>query len=262
MEIVVCAKLTVDTAELRADPATGAPHLEGTPRRISTIDENALEEAVRIREVLGGSVTVLVLGAVAPEDLLLRALAMGADRVVVVRDATAEGADALATATVLAAALRRLEPWDLVLCGEGSLDQYSRQVGPRVGEELRLPVLAQAAALRFEGSGVTAERVLEDRTEVVEAALPALVTVRQEINRPRLPTVLQILGSSRKPRVEWSLEELGFPAATTAASLSAVETLETAAPPDVRRRLRIEGESADAVADEAARLLFAEGVVS
>ncbi|HEX6200148.1 MAG TPA: electron transfer flavoprotein subunit beta/FixA family protein [Thermoanaerobaculia bacterium] len=262
MDAVVCAKITVDTAELRADPDTGAPRLDGAPRRIGTIDENALEEAVRLREAHGGSVTLLVLGGEVPEELLLRALAMGADRAVVVRDGTADRADALATATVLAAALRRLAPWDLVLCGEGSLDQYSRQVGPRLGEELGLPVLVQAAAVRLAGGTVTAERVLEDRTEGVEAALPALVTVRQEINQPRLPTVLQILGASRKPRTEWTLEGLGFPPGATAAALSGVETLETAAPPGARRRLRIEGETAGAMADEAARLLFAEGVLS
>lgn len=262
MNLVVCAKITVDTAELRADAATGAPRLDGALRRISTVDENALEEAVQLRDAHGGSVTVLVLGGAVPEDLLLRALAMGADRAVVVRDDTAEGADALATATVLGAALRRLEPWDLVLCGEGSLDQYNRQVGPRLGEELGLPVLAQAAAVRLQGTTVTVERTLEDCTEVVETELPALVTVRQEINRPRLPTVLQILGASRKPRTEWALEELGFPRGATVAGMSAVETLETTAPPATRARCRLAGETADEVAAELARRLFAEGVVS
>lgn len=262
MNVVVCAKITVDTAELKADPTTGAPWLEAAPRRIGTVDENALEEAVRIREGHGGTVTVLVLGGDVPEELLLRALAMGADRAVVVRDATADGADALATATVLAAALRRLAPWDLVLCGEGSLDQYNRQVGPRLGEALGLPVLAPAAAVRIEGSTVTAERALEDRTEVVEAELPALVAVCQEINQARLPTVLQIMGASRKPRTEWTLEDLGFPPGTTAAGLSAVETLEIAAPPAARRRCRVAGETVEEVAAEVARQLFAEGVVS
>ena len=262
MEIVVCTKITVDTAELTADAESGAPRLDAAPRRISTIDENALEEAVRIREAHGGSVSVLVLGADVPEDLLYRALAMGADRAVVVRDATVERADALATATVLAAALRTLAPWDLVLCGEGSLDQYNRQVGPRLGEELGLPVLAQAVAVRFAGAVVTVERALEDRTEVVEAELPALVTVSQEINQPRLPTVLQIMGASRKPRTEWTLEDLGFPAGATAAGMSGLETLETTAPPATRRCRRLDGETVEEVAGEVARRLFAEGVVA
>lgn len=262
MEVVVCLKITVDTAELKPDAATGAPRLEAAPLRIGTIDENALEEGVRIRERHGGSVTVLVLGADVPEELLLRALAMGADRAVVVRDDTAERADALATATVLAAALRRLEPWDLVLCGEGSLDHYNRQVGPRLGEELGLPVLAQVAAVQIVGSTVRVDRRLEERTEVVEAELPALVAVGQEINEPRLPTVIQIIGASRKPRLEWTLTDLLFPAGSTTVGLSGVETLETVAPPAARRRCRVDGETVEEVASEVVRQLFLEGVVS
>lgn len=262
MEIVVCIKITVDTAELKADSVSGAPRLDAAPRRIGTIDENALEEAVRLREAHGGSVTVLTLGADLPQDLVYRALAMGADRAVVVQDATADRSDALATASVLGAALRRLAPWDLVLCGEGSLDQYSRQVGPRIGEELGLPVICQATAVRLDRTRLTAERVREDRVEVVEAELPALVTTSQEINRPRLPTVLQIMGASRKCRTEWTLEELGFAPGATAAGLCGVETLTVTAPPTTREHRRIEGETADEVAQEVARRLFTEGVVA
>jgi electron transfer flavoprotein beta subunit len=259
---VVCMKICVDTSQLVPDPQSGAPRLEQAALRIGACDENALEAAVRLKEQHGGRVVALALvPREPPPEVLLKALAMGVDEAVLVQDATAADADPLAAASVLAAALRKLGRWDLVLCGEGSGDQYNRQVGPRIAEALGVPSLTHVSSLRLCDAAVWAERALEDRIETVEADRPAVVTVTQEINQPRLPTVLQIKGSARKPITRWRLADLGFGPEQTAAALSGVRTLECLAPRARRRRTPVQGESAGQAAMLLARALLEEGVV-
>jgi electron transfer flavoprotein beta subunit len=259
---VVCMKITHDTSQLKPDPETREPRLENAPRRISTLDENALETAVRLKQKHGGRIIALSLVAdEPPRDIPLKALAMGADEIVLIRDDTSSEADALATAGILAAALRKLGPWHLVLCGDGSIDQYNRQVGPRIAEELGLPPLTQVVALELRDGVVTVDRALEDRVDIVEAGLPAVVTVGQEINEPRLPTILPIMGSSRKPRTVWALSDLGFPGGTTAAGMAGVTTVRVTAPPSERRRVDVGGTNVEDIVRKLARVLLEEGMV-
>jgi len=259
---VVCLKVSPDTAQLRADPRTGAPRLAEAPRRISTFDENALEEAVRLKERHGGKVVALSLvHDDPPPELVLRVLAMGADEAILIDEATADRADSLATARILAAALRKIAGWDLVLCGEGSIDAYSRQVGPRLGEALGVPVLTHVTRVEANGRTIRAQRSLEDRTVTVEGPLPVILTVGQEINDPRFPTVLQIMGASSKPRLRWSLSDLGFESSETAAGMSGVRTLEVFAPRIDRQAVTIAGDTPREVATELARRLFERGLV-
>lgn len=262
LSTVVLMKICPDTAELKADPQTRAPRLANVPLRISTFDENALEEAIRLKEKHGGQVATLSLVAEKPPDeILLQALAMGADEAYLIEDRGAGEADSLATATILAAALARLGDWDLVFCGEGSLDLYNRQVGCRLAEELAIPFATQVTEVEVTGRRVVLKRALEDRTETVESPLPALLAMGQEINQPRYPSVLQIMGASRKPRTIWGPEELGFAAGTTAADLAAVKTLEIFAPTTSRRAIAVEGESSEVIAQRLCRALFQEGLV-
>jgi len=259
---VVCAKFAPDTAQLRVDPQTRAPRLEEAPLRISTFDEHALEEAVRLKEAHGGRVEVLSLvAAPPPEELVLKLLAMGADRVCLIEEPTAHAADSLATARILSAALAKLGDWEVVLCGEGSIDSYARQVGPRIAAELSIPVLTHVTQLDREAGSFTAHRGLEDRTEVVACAAPLVVSVGQEINQPRFPTVLQILGASQKPTEFWHLEDLGFPVDTSLEVWSGIVTTEVRAPEARRSGLSIDGGSAAEVAGQLARVLFAKGLV-
>ena len=262
LTIAVCMKVSPDTAQLTADPLTRAPRLDDVPRRIGVFDENALEEAVRLKEKHGGKVIAVSLSAKPPPpELILRALAMGADEAYLIEEATADGADSLATARILSAALNKLEGWDLVLCGEGSLDAYNRQVGPRIAEALAVPALTHAMRVEARNGKLVVHRALEDRTVIVEVAPPVLLTVGQEINQPRFPTVLQIMGASGKPTVKWELSDLGFNGDQTAAGMSGVRTLEVFAPREERQRIAIEGDSAEEMARELARTLFERGLV-
>jgi len=252
----VCVRFCVDVAELRADDATGAPLLDGAPLRISTLDEYAVEAAVRTKEAHGGSVTAVSwVAKEPPRELLLRLLAMGVDHAQVIVDETLEDGDALATATLLAASLRALGPFDLIFAGEGSIDRFDQQVGPRVAELLGLPSVTYATRVELDGSFLSADRLLEDRVDTVRCPLPALVTVGQEAAVPRMPSVLQTLAAGRKPVVVQRTTE------RAAVGLAGSRTLNLRAPQSARKRTRVSGDDSDEIAMRLAQLLATDGVV-
>ncbi|MGH6916615.1 MAG: electron transfer flavoprotein subunit beta/FixA family protein [Geminicoccaceae bacterium] len=206
MNIAVCTKFVVDPNQLQAEPRTGHPDLARAPFRINTFDENAIEAALQLRARADGRVIgVSLVASPPPRDVMLKALAMGMDALHLIVDPERVAGDPLRVATVLAAALRMVADaegvgqWDLVLCGEASVDDYNGQTGPRLAQALDLPAVTYATRLEIQGDRLVAERTLEDRAETVETDLPALATVGMEINQPRMPTVLQIMGAGRKP---------------------------------------------------------------
>jgi len=188
----------------------------------------------------------------------LEALAMGADAAYVVND-DLEGVDALATSKVLAAALRRIDGFQLILCGEMSLDGLSSQVGPRVAELLGLPQVAYARNLTLEDGALRAERDLEDVDEVVEVELPAVVSVVREINEPRIPSLMNIMRAKRKPTVEWNAAALGL-SAEEIREASSVEVLKVEAPLVERRRIIIEAETVEEAAERLADAILEGGL--
>ena len=155
----------------------------------------------------------------------------------------------------------KLARWDLILCGEGSIDAYSRQVGPRLAEALGVPALTQVTRVEASEGKLAVHRSLEDRTLILDVPLPALLTVGQEINVARFPTVLQIMGASRKPQVQWTLSDLGFAEEQTASAMSGIRTLALYAPKDEREQVPIQGATAEQSATELARVLFERGLV-
>lgn len=262
--IAVCLRFCVDVALVRADERTGEPCLDGAPWRVSTLDEHALEAVVRLKETHGGSVTALALvDREPPRELVLKVLAMGADEARFILDATAGQSDALGTASVLAEALRWLGGFELVAFGEGSIDRYDQQVGPRVAEALALPCVAYVTSVELEPGtrSIVADRLLEDRVETVRCALPAVITVGQEAPTPRLPSVLQVLGAGRKPSRADPVAALSTLGGASARELSRTELLDVHLPVGQRKRVRIPGDDPEAAAGELARLLVADGVV-
>jgi len=260
--IIVCMKVCVDTNQLKVAPGTRAPNLEGAPLRISTFDENAIEEAVQIKEKQGGKVITITLAPfLPPREILFKALAMGVDAAYIVQDKVCSDLEPLTTARILSAGIRKMGAFDLILCGESSIDQFNSQVGPRVAIELGIPSLTYVTKLNVDLGQVVVERALEDSTETVEAACPVLLTVGQEINHPRLPPVLQIMSASRKPIIEWRLQDLSISPEEVALETSLTRNLEVYAPPSERKRIIIKGETVEETAEMLARKLFEEGVV-
>jgi len=261
LRIIVCLKQVVEVTEIKTDPTTQSLITAGTPRKISDFDMNALEEAVRIKERIGGEVIALTVSFEDARTSLRKALAIGADRVYLVSDSFLQDADTLVTSYILAEAIEKIGRFDLIICGEAAIDSYSAQVGPRLAERLEVPIITYARNLTVDGDGVVAERNMEDCFETVKAKMPVLVTVTKEINEPRLASFMAVMKASKKELVVWSIGDLGASKERIGNVSSAVQILDISAPKVERRRVRIEGKSVQEIAEKLAEALIREGVV-
>jgi len=206
MNIVVCAKQVVDVSEIKVDSSTKKPILAGVPQKISDIDKNALEEAIKIKEKHGGKITVVTVGPSDAKERIKELLAMGADEGVLV--VPPQNADYSVVSHILAGAIKKIGNYDIVLCGEASIDMFSGQMGPRVAGLLNIPQITYAQNVVVEKDKVVSERNLGDKAVTIESPYPVLITVTKEINQPRLPSLMQILASSSKPIYEWSASDV------------------------------------------------------
>jgi electron transfer flavoprotein beta subunit len=200
MKIAVCVKAVPDAASgRRLDPATNRLDRSGD-LAVSDFDTYAVEEALVLKEASGeGEVVVISMGPEKAMDALRKALAMGADRAVLVTDSALEGADLLGTASALAAAIEA-ESADLVLFGQQSADGGGACLWAAVAEKLRRPVISQVSELTHDGSSVTGKRQTEFGYDTIRAPLPAVVAVSDAINTPRYPSLKGIMGAKKKPQ--------------------------------------------------------------
>jgi len=189
MDIIVCIKQVPDTTEVKINPETNTLIREGVPSIINPFDENALEAALQLKEKNGGKVTVITMGPPQATEALRTSLAMGADEAYLVSDRAFAGSDTWATSYTLAQTIKKLGNFDLILCGKQAIDGDTAQVGPGIAEWLGIPQITFAVKIEINGSTLKAERLLEEVNEVVEAPLPAVVTVVKQINDPRLPSL-------------------------------------------------------------------------
>ena len=207
MNIIVCAKQVVDVSEMKIDPGTKKPILQGVPQKISDIDKNAMEEAIKIKEKHGGKITVVTVGPSDAKERIKELLAMGADEGVLVTPP--EKHDYHVVASLLTGAIKKIGEYDIVICGEASIDMFSGQIGPRLAGLLNIPQITYAQSVNVEKDKVKAERNMGDKAVTSESPYPVLVTVTKEINEPRLPSLMQILGAANKPINEWTADSLG-----------------------------------------------------
>jgi electron transfer flavoprotein beta subunit len=213
LNIVVLVKSAVDEAELRADTA-GHPVMKGAATKLSNFDTNGVEEAVRQKELNGGSVTIVTLGGAEAKKAIKEAMAMGGIRAVHILAEPLDAPDSLGTAYLLAKAIKRIEQVDLVICSEGASDTYQGQVGAMVAEFLDMPFLAYAKKVETDGSKVTCEQGFEGGVRVLQAKLPAVVSMVAGSNKPRYPTLLQVMVAARKAIEDVplsSLKEADYP---------------------------------------------------
>jgi electron transfer flavoprotein beta subunit len=229
MKIAVCAKYVPEaTAARRIDPQTKRLDRSGEGA-LNPFDVNAVEEALKLGEAAGaddGEVVIVSLGPERALDAMRRALAMGADRIVLVADEAAAGSDLVATSRILAAALERESP-DLVLFGQQADDADGAVLWAAVADRLQRPLISQVADLTLEDGKVRGKRQTEYGYDVIDAPLPAVVAVSDAINEPRYPSLKGIMGAKKKPQETLSLADLGVPAdeAGEAGSRTTVQAL-------------------------------------
>ncbi|MEN6413852.1 MAG: electron transfer flavoprotein subunit beta/FixA family protein [Veillonellales bacterium] len=208
--IVVCYKWVLDEQDIKINPANLALDTSRAKYKISEYDRNAIEEAVLQAEKSGASVVCLTFGTSTAKQSLKDALSRGPEKAYWINDAAAEKADAFVTSNVLVAALRKVGDYDIIICGEGSADTYGQQVGPRVATLLDIPVITFVTEMKIEGNKVIATRKIGDCTEVVTVQIPVVITVLPEVNKPRIPSLKQVLGAAKKPVTEWKIADLGL----------------------------------------------------
>src|SRR5919112_6278594 len=207
MKIAVCVK-QVPEGNRRFDPETKRLDRSGEGA-LNPFDANAVEEALRLKDAGGeGEIVLVSLGPTKAQDSLRKALAMGADRAVLVSDEGAAGSDLVATSYALAKALER-ESADLVLFGQQAGDSDGAVLCAAVADRLRLPVVSQAAEVTHAEGKVTVKRQTEFGYDVIEAPLPAVLAVSDAVNEPRYPSLKGIMGAKSKPQQTVSLGDLG-----------------------------------------------------
>lgn len=206
MNIIVCAKQVIDVSEMKIDSNTKKPILQGVPKKISDIDKNAMEQAILIKEKLGGKITALTVGISDAKERIKELLAMGADEGVLVT--ASEDIDYHVITSLLAEAIKKIGAYDIIICGEASIDMFSGQVGPKLAGMLNIPQITYALNIDIQKDKIIADRDMGDTSVKTESTYPVLVTVTKEINEPRLPSLMQILGSASKPINEWTADSL------------------------------------------------------
>jgi electron transfer flavoprotein beta subunit len=263
MNIIVCVKPAPDPKRwdsIQLDPKTKALRREGIPSVLGPLDKRALEEGLRIREKLGGKVVAMAMAPPSARDNLVESLAMGADEAVLLSDRAFAGSDTWATSLVLARGIQRSGPFDLVLCGEWSLDGSTGHVGTQLAEYLGIPNVSRVAAVESLEEGTLRTRtMIEGGYRILETALPALITVTREINTPRFTSLLGVMEAEMKPLVIWSAAELGIHPEEVGFSGSPTQTGDVFMPEMKRKAEVLQGEPEEMVKEIIRRIRQALG---
>lgn len=213
MNMVVCVKQIPDPeippGKFKIDPATKqAIPPEGVAPIINPFDERAVELALRVREKLGGKITVLTVGNAASVNVVKHAISMGADDGAILSDPAFEGCDSFGTAYILTRAIEKIGNVDLVLCGRQAADWDEGLVGPIIAENLSLPLVTFAVAIEGGDKELKVKRVTLDGHQLFAVPTPAVVTISQEVGRPRLPSGKGIIFAARKQLPVWNAKEI------------------------------------------------------
>lgn len=264
MDIIVCIKQVPNPeqfSKITIDPQRGTIRREGIPTVINPLDRHALEEALRIRERFSGKVTAISMGPPQAREALEEAFAMGVDDAVLICDRAFAGADTLATAYPLAGAIKKLGKFDLVLCGNETVDGATGQVGPQLAELLDIPHVTYVKNIEFvEGESLIATRAIERGYLKVKVRLPALLAVVREINQFRLPTCLAIIEATKRESKTWTNKDIG--ASQEKIGLEGSPTRVTGGfELESKRKREILQGSPEAMAKEAARKLRETGAI-
>jgi len=249
MKIAVCVKHVPEGVK-RIDASSKRLDRSGEGA-LNAFDANAVEEALRLKEAAGGGEVVLVsLGPAKAQDALRKALAMGADRAVLISDDAVAGSDLVATSYALAKALER-ENADLVLFGQQAGDSDGAVLWAAVADRLRRPMVSQAAELTHGDGKLTVKRQTEFGYDVIETPLPAVVAVSDAINEPRYPSLKGIMGAKSKPQETLSLADLGVEADRVGTDGSRTEVYALNEPPSrgESRKIDDDGNAAQQIVD-------------
>lgn len=254
MNIIVCIKQVPDTTNIRIDPVTNTLIRDGVPSIINPFDENAIEEALRLREKHGGTVTVITMGPPQAETALRDALAMGVDDVMLISDRKFAGADTWATSYTLSQAIKKIGKFDVILCGKQAIDGDTAQVGPGIAEWLDIPQVAYIRKLEIDNNKAIVERMMDDGYETIELKLPAMFTVLKGINEPRYPSLKGKMMAKKKEITTMSAHDIEAEEHKIGLKGSPTKVVRTFTPTPRGRGEMMQGEVVDQVKELVKRL--------
>lgn len=263
MNILVCLKQVPDTeSQIKIAPDGKAIVTDNIKWVMNPYDECAVEEALRIKEKFGGEVTIIGVGPKRVTEAIRTALAMGADKGILVDDPALTGTDSLGTARVLAAVIKDLE-YDMILCGKQGVDDDSAVVGSNLAELLDIPQVSVVVKLEIseDGSVVKAHKEVEGGAFVIEAALPALITAQKGLNEPRYASLPGIMKAKKKPLDVKTIADLGVDAGEVGESGAKIKVIQITPPEERVAGKMVEGETPQEKADKLASLLHEEAKI-
>ena len=263
MNIIVCLKQVPDTESQIKIGSDGRSIMTDDIKWImNPYDEFGVEEALRLKEKHGGEVTVVGLGPKRVTESLRTALAMGADKGVLVSDEALDGSDSLANAKAIAEAVKDLD-YDLIFTGQRGVDDDLGLVGATIAELLGIPQLSLIVKVEVaeDGKSVKVERPIEGETLIIESTLPALITAQKGLNEPRYASLPGIMKAKKKPLEEKTLADLGLDSAEFGEGARKLKILELTPPPERAEGKIVEGETPQEKAAELAKLLHEEAKI-
>ncbi len=251
MHYIVCIKQVPNTTEIKIDPKTNTLIREGVESILNPFDAYAIEEAVRLKEAHGGKISAISMGPPQVEATLREAVSLGVDEIILLSDRKFAGADTWATSYTLAAAIRKLGDYTLILTGQQAIDGDTAQVGPGIAAHLTIPQTCFVRKIiSIDGCKARVQRLMEDGYDTVELQLPALISVVKEINSPRLPS---LRGKRNAKSVElkvWNAEDLGLEESKIGLNGSPTQVLNIFSPKHEKQVEKFDGD-----ADVAAELI-------
>ncbi|NLG88557.1 MAG: electron transfer flavoprotein subunit beta/FixA family protein [Clostridiaceae bacterium] len=260
MNIIVCVKQVPGTTDVKINKETNTIIRDEAEAIINPFDEYAIEEGVRIKEKVGGSVTVLSMGIPKTAELLRETIAVGVDDAVLLTDRAFAGADTLATSYTLSMGIRKLGNYDLIICGKQATDGDTAQVGPSLAEKLGIPHTTNVRKIEEIREGyIRCQRMTDDGYEVVEMPLPAVITVVKEINEPRYPSIKGKLKAKKYEVKTLNAEDIGANLNLCGLNGSPTRVIKTFTPVHEIKAEMIEGtarEQAEKLADKLLAMRF------
>lgn len=264
MNIIVCIKQVPETTEVRINPETNTLIREGVKAIINPFDMYAIEEAVRLKEKFGGKTVVITMGPPQADAALREAISMGIDEAVLVCDRAFAGSDTWATSYTLSMAIKKISnfidgfKFDLIICGKQASDGDTAQVGPGIASHLDIPQVTYVKKIEeIKDNAMRVERMMEEGFEIIESALPCLLTVVKEINQPRLPSLRGLMRSKSAKIITLTQKELNLDSQSIGLCGSPTQVVKIFTPPQRQGGQMLNGETQE-VTEKLVELLKGE----
>jgi len=245
MKIVVCVKQVPSTNEVRLDPVTNTIIRDGKKSVINPFDTYAIEQAVQIKEKVGGEVIAISMGIPAAERLLRDAQSRGVDKSILLSDRSFAGADTLATAYTLSLGIKKLGHVDLIICGKMAVDGDTAQIGPELAENLGIPHITEVCEIiDIDKNEIVCRKLTDKGMQKLRARLPVLITVVKDINMPRLPSIPSVMFSLTAPFEIYNAATLEADGERIGLSGSPTQVVKTYVPQRANEAVTIKGDTA------------------